>query len=243
MSKFCFKKFCAEVLGTFVLVFVACGTAVATGLAGGFDYLATAFAFGLVIVAMAYTIGPVSGCHINPAVSLAMAVNKRITWFEFVYYVVAQFIGATLGAFLLWGMVRFAGFETVTGLGQNAFRDGALNPGMVNIYGAIAAEIVLTFIFILTILAVTGKKSGLGAGKKAGLIIGLTLTLVHLVGIGLTGTSVNPARSFGPAVILGGEALKQVWVFLVAPLVGAVLAAVCGRFLLGTEEAPQLPEL
>ncbi|GHU99220.1 aquaporin [Clostridia bacterium] len=238
MSKFNVKKFLAEMLGTFVLVFVACGVAMVSGV----NLVATALAFGLVIVAMAYTIGPVSGCHINPAVSFGAAINKRITWFEFFYYVVAQFVGAVLGALLLYGVLKTWG-QQFPGLGQNGFRADTANAGNVNLIGALIVEIVLTFIFVLTILTVTGKKSGQGAGKKAGLIIGLTLTLVHLIGIGLTGTSVNPARSFGPALVMlfEGESLPitQVWVFIVAPLVGAALAALVGKFLIGTEEEPQ----
>jgi len=251
-ENFCAKKFLAETLGTLVLVFVACGTAVVSGV----NLVATALAFGLVIVAMAYTIGPVSGCHINPAVSLGMAINKRITWFEFAYYAVAQVLGAIVGAALLFGVLSFWGrnswangvFEVtrkVTTLGENGFVTDKTLPG-IGLVGALIVEIVLTFIFVLTILAVTGKKTGKGAGKKAGLIIGLTLTLVHLVGIGLTGTSVNPARSFGPALIMAfaGETapIIQVWAFIAAPFAGAALAALCGRFLIGTETAEAATE-
>lgn len=198
------KKYVAEFIGTFVLVLFACGVATVTG------YLAIALAFGLVIVAMAYSIGNVSGCHINPAVSIAMLVSGKLSVKDFVGYVVAQFAGAIAGAGVLW---YFLGSNEK--LGQNALYDG-------DILKSLLIEVVLTFVFVLAILGVTSKIEN---SSVAGIVIGLTLTLVHLLGIPFTGTSVNPARSFGPALLVGSDALSCVWVFIVAPLVGGVLAA------------------
>ena len=214
------KKYLAECIGTFVLVFFACGTAVVTkcSVDNPAGYLASALAFGLVIVAMAYSIGNVSGCHINPAVSIAMLVSGKMSVKDFIGYVVAQFVGAIVGAAAL---MAFVGKES--GLGTNGLAgvDGSIVKGLV-------IEVILTFVFVLAILGVTSKVEN---GKVAGLVIGLSLTLVHLLGIAFTGTSVNPARSFGPALFAGGEALSSVWVFIVAPLVGGVLAALCYKFL------------
>ncbi|MBQ6823842.1 MAG: MIP family channel protein [Clostridia bacterium] len=212
------KKYVADFIGTFVLVLFACGAAVVTqcsteNYAG---YLLTALAFGLVIVAMAYSIGNVSGCHINPAVSIAMLVSGKLSLTDFIGYVVAQFAGAIAGAATLMGLV---GKEN--GLGQNGLYNG-------NIWLSLIIEVILTFVFVIAILGVTSKESN---GAVAGIVIGLTLTLVHIFGIYFTGTSVNPARSFGPALFMGGEALANVWVFLVAPLVGGVLAALVYKLL------------
>jgi len=218
-----FSKFEAEVFGTAVLVLFGCGAAVFGGAVLG--VLGIAVAFGLVIVAMAYVIGPVSGCHINPAVSLAMLINKRINFKEFCSYVVAQLIGATIGAAVIWGFLNLAGYEMIS-LGENFF-------GSFNWYGAFIVEVVLTFVFITAILGVTGKHGNPG---NAGLVIGFTLILIHILGIPLTGTSVNPARSFGPAIFVGGEALEQLWVFLAAPLVGGALAALYSKTFLKTED-------
>ncbi|MDR1697926.1 MAG: aquaporin [Erysipelotrichaceae bacterium] len=231
MAKFDVRKFVAEALGTMVLVLVACGVAVFTNA----DVVATSLAFGLVIVAMAYVIGPVSGCHINPAVSFGMALNKRITWLEFLFYILAQFIGAIVGAASLYLIVVYT-TDVPVALGTNGYRFDTVT-GNINLVGALTVEVILTFIFVLVILAVTGKRSG--AGKKAGLIIGFTLVLVHLIGIPLTGTSVNPARSFGPALMMlfDGKTvpISQVWVFIVAPLAGAALAALVAKYLLKSE--------
>ncbi len=210
------KKYVAECIGTLVLVFMGCGSAVFLGCEPTGGHLAVALAFGLSIVAMAYVIGNVSGCHINPAVSLAMLISKKINGKDFCGYVIAQIIGAIIGAALLKLIVGF-GIEDLTGgLGSN----GIANAGGIG--GAVIIEIILTFIFIFTILGVTSdeKKSGV-----AGIVIGLTLTFVHIVGIPLTGTSVNPARSIGPALFAGGDALANLWVFIVAPLAGAIIAA------------------
>ncbi len=204
------RKYLAEFIGTFVLVFVACGVAGQTGGSLG----VTSAAFGLVIVAMAYSISNISGCHINPAVSIAMLCAKKMTLKDFIGYVVAQFLGAIAGAGLLMAVVRDAGK-----LGTNAlYANDAVASFII--------EAILTCIFVLAILGVTSKKE---FSNVAGLVIGGALALVHLLGINFTGTSVNPARSFGPALIAGN--LSGIWVFLLAPLVGGILAAVLYSFL------------
>ncbi len=212
------KKYVAEFIGTFVLVFFACGTAVVVNCSAenGPGYLLTALAFGLVIVAMAYSIGNISGCHINPAVSIAMLVSGKMSIKDFIGYVIAQFLGSTAGAAVL---MAFVGKES--GLGTNGLFNG-------NIGLSLLIEVILTFVFVIAILGVTSKESN---GAVAGIVIGLTLTLVHILGIYFTGTSVNPARSFGPALLVGGDALANVWVFIVAPLIGGVLAALVYKFL------------
>ncbi len=217
------KKYVAEFIGTFVLVLFACGTAAVVGCnaAAGTGYLLTALAFGLVIVAMAYSIGNVSGCHINPAVSIAMLVSGKISLKDFVGYVIAQFAGAIAGAAVLMAIVG-----KDSGLGANALYNG-------NIGLSFVIEVILTFVFVIAILGVTSKQEN---GSVAGIVIGLTLVLVHILGISFTGTSVNPARSFGPALFVGGEALKNIWVFILAPLVGGVLAAITYKFLTSEKE-------
>lgn len=217
------KKCLAEFIGTFVLVFFACGTATVVGCSAalGTGYLLTALAFGLVIVAMAYSIGNVSGCHINPAVSLAMLISGKMTIKDFGGYLVAQFAGAIAGAAAL---MAFVGKDS--GLGANALYQD-------NILLSLLIEVILTFVFVLAILGVTSKVENSGV---AGIVIGLSLTLVHILGISFTGTSVNPARSFGPALFVGGEALANVWVFLVAPLVGGALAALVYKLLDGKKK-------
>ena len=214
------KKYLAELLGTFVLTFFGCGSAAIAGVDLG--NLGIAFAFGLSIVAMAYAIGNVSGCHINPAVSLGVYLTGRMNGKDLAGYIVAQVIGAIIAALLLAALISMSDFTsiTATGLGANGYGDASAIG--LNVWGALLTEIILTMVFVLTVLGATdGEKTGV----IAGLIIGLTLTFVHIMGIPLTGTSVNPARSFGPALVLGGEALAQVWVFIVAPLIGAALAA------------------
>ena len=211
-----FKKYVAEAIGTAVLVFMGCGSAVFLGCDTTGGHLAVALAFGLSIVAMAYVIGGVSGCHINPAVSLAMLIDKRISGADFCGYVVSQIIGGVIGAALLKVVSGLAGVDHTGGLGSN------LAAGAGGAGGAFLVEVILTFIFLLTILGVTADAS---KGSVAGIVIGLTLTFVHIVGIPLTGTSVNPARSIGPALFAGGKALTDLWVFILAPLVGAALAA------------------
>ena len=209
------KKLVCEFTGTMMLVLLACGVAVATNV----SYIGTALAFGLVIVAMAYSIGNVSGCHINPAVSLGMALTGRMTWKEFIEYVIAQVLGAIAGAALLGVILR--SFNT---LGANSY-----NGTTVTVWIALLIEVILTFVFVLTILGVTDKKEN---GHATGIVIGLTLTLVHLFGLPFTGTSVNPARSIGPALLQGGDAISQVWVFILAPMVGATLAAFFYKYIL-----------
>ena len=195
--------------------------------------MAIALAFGLSVVAMSYVIGNISGCHVNPAVSLAMLINKKMDAKDFICYVIAQILGAIAGIAILYTIMINSGLEIdVQGLGANGFDTASsVNLSMI---GAIITEVVLTFVFIFTVLGATSdeKKSSV-----TGIVIGLALALVHIVGIPLTGTSVNPARSLAPALFLGGEALEQVWVFIVAPLVGAALAAVAYKFLAKKEES------
>lgn len=193
--------------------------------------LGIAMAFGLSIVAMAYSIGSISGCHINPAVSLAMLISKKMTPTDFVGYIIAQVCGAIVAA----GLLKLVGSlcnPIITGLGTNGFGDASYVH--LSMGGALVVEIILTFIFVLAILGVTSKEQ---FSNVAGLVMGLTLAFVHIIGIPLTGTSVNPARSFGPALFAGGEALSQVWVFIVAPLVGAALAAIVWKFLASNSQA------
>lgn len=225
------KKYVCEFIGTAVLVLFGCGSAAIAG--DSLGTLGIALAFGLSIIAMAYVIGNISGCHVNPAVSLAMLINKKMSVKDFILYVVAQFIGALFGISILYLIMKNSGLDiAVQGLGANGYGDGISSVGL-NMFGAIITEVILTFVFIYTILGVTSddKKSSV-----AGIVIGLTLTFVHILGIPLTGTSVNPARSLAPALFLGGTALKQVWVFIVAPLVGSALASFVFKFL-NTEES------
>ena len=210
------KKYFSELFGTFVLVFMGCGSAIFLGCDTTGGHLAVALAFGLSIVAMAYVIGNVSGCHINPAVSFAMLLTGKLNIVDFFGYIVAQVAGAIAGAGLLELMLSFGIKDLTGGLGTN----GVTNAG--GIWGALIIEVVLTFIFVTVILGVTSDES---KGSVAGIVIGLTLTFVHIVGIPLTGTSVNPARSIGPAIFAGVDALSDVWVFIAGPLVGAALAA------------------
>jgi aquaporin Z len=211
------RKYAAEFIGTFVLTFMGCGSAMFLGCDPAGGHLAVALAFGLSIVAMAYVIGGVSGCHINPAVSIAMYLDKRLSSIEFINYVISQVFGAIFAAVLLKLMTMFGINDLTGGLGTN----GVANAG--GFIGALIVEIILTFIFVFTIMGVTSNDK---MGGVAGIVIGLTLTFVHIVGIPLTGTSVNPARSIGPALLAGGPALVNLWVFIVAPLIGAALAAI-----------------
>ncbi len=209
------KKYCAEFIGTLVLVLFGTGIAVVSG----GDLVATALAFGLAIVAMAYVIGDISGCHVNPAVSFALWLSRKMSDKDFLWYVVAQVLGALAGTAILYLILSTTSLGT-SALGANGFN--SLSATNISLLGAIVTEVVLSFVFIYTILGVTSdeKKSSV-----AGLVIGLTLTFVHLIGIKLTGTSVNPARSLAPAIFTGGDALKQVWVFICSPLLGGALAA------------------
>lgn len=215
------KKFIAELIGTFVLVFVGTGSVVFGNGTEGLGHLGIALAFGLSIVAAAYSIGAVSGAHLNPAVSIAMFVNKRMNAKELVCYIAAQVIGAIVASgtiFLVDGAEN--------GLGANGFTT-------VSAAEAFLFEVIASFIFILVIMTVTSASKG--NGKIAGLVIGLTLTAMILVGLNVTGLSVNPARSLAPALFVGGEVLSQVWVFLTAPIVGGILAALVAKHLIGTE--------
>ena len=218
------KKFFAEFIGTMVLVVMGCGTAMLVGCDVPGGYLITALAFGLSIVAMAYCVGNVSGCHINPAVSLGVFCSGGMTFAQFLYYVAAQLLGGFAGAGLLALIFKLGKIEDLTG----AYGSNGLAGVNDSIPAAFIVEVLLTCIFVLTILGVTSKKAG--HGSFGGLIIGLTLTFVHIFGIGLTGTSVNPARSLGPALIalINGDSspISVIWIFILAPLVGAVIAAI-----------------
>ncbi|MCL2494018.1 MAG: MIP family channel protein [Clostridiales bacterium] len=231
------KKYVAEGIGTGVLVFMGCGSAIFSGETGHLalgtpgGYLTVALAFGLSIVAMAYVIGNISGCHINPAVSFGMLLSKRMSGKDFVGYVIAQIIGAIVAAAILKGLAGLYGPGDQTGaLGANGYGSGH----GVGLGGALIVEIILTFIFVLVVLGVTADGT---KGAVAGIVIGLTLTFVHIVGIPLTGTSVNPARSIGPALFAGGDALSQLWVFIVAPLAGAAVAALVYKFVVAQKAA------
>ena len=230
-----FKKYAAETLGTFVLTLFGCGSAAIAGASLG--TLGIAFAFGLSIIAMAFVIGNVSGCHINPAVSFGLFLDKRLSGKDLIGYWVAQFIGGIVAAFVLLAIVNCTelGGALVTGLGCNGF--GEASTVGLDVVGAIIVEIILTCIFVLAVLGSTADSK---TAPFAGIIIGLTLTFVHIMGIPLTGTSVNPARSFGPALAMLTQgdptALSQVWVFIVAPLVGAAIAAGIFALLKGKAE-------
>lgn len=220
------KKYLAELLGTMTLVLLGCGSAVFAGTTQPFSSVGTlgvAFAFGLSVVAMAYSIGKISGCHINPAITLGMLLSKRISAKDAGMYMVFQVIGAIIGSAILFVLAKDSG-STTTLTGANSYT--AVMPAFV-------AETVFTFIFVLVVLGVTSKGA---LNDFAGLAIGLTLVLVHIVCIPITGTSVNPARSIGPAIFEGGAALSQLWLFIVAPFLGAVIAAVVWKVLDTKEE-------
>lgn len=216
------KKYIAEMIGTMVLVLMGCGSAVFAGsIAGtvgaGVGTIGVALAFGLSVIAMAYAIGGISGCHINPAITLGVFLSKRMSGKDAGMYMVFQTIGAIIGSAILYALVSAGIHCGPTATGANSFGEGMM-------WQAFIAEAVFTFVFVLVVLGSTdGKK---GAGNLAGLAIGLTLVLVHIVCIPITGTSVNPARSIGPALFQGGEALSQLWLFIVAPFVGAILSAI-----------------
>lgn len=224
------RKFISEFVGTMLLVIFGCGAAVAANqyvtsiynIALPFTMLLIAFAFGLILMALVYTIGKVSGCHVNPAVSIAALINGRVTVFECVYYVCAQVLGGIAGA----GVLSWI-FGAITSLGANGYETLSALPKVTTLPVAIAVEAILTFVFVLVVLATTKKEN-----CTSGIVIGLTLTLVHIMGLPFTGTSVNPARSIGPALFTGGVALEQLWVFIVAPLIGGILAALFYRFVI-----------
>ena len=226
------KRYISELLGTMVLVLFGCGSAAIAGsVLGNFGI---AMAFGLSIIAMAYVIGDISGCHVNPAVSIGMWIDGRMETKDLLMYIVFQCIGAIIGIALLAVIINCAptlGGYTATGLGQNGF--GSASSVELNAMGAIIVEIILTFVFVFTVLGVTKKAEN---SAVAGIVIGLTLAFVHILGIPLTGTSVNPARSLAPALFLGGQTLEQLWVFILAPVIGAIIAGVIYR-VLSAEEA------
>ena len=207
------KKYLAEFIGTFTLVLFGTGVAVLSG-----NLVATSLAFGLAIVACAYVIGDISGCHVNPAVSLSMLLSKKMTVKDFIGYVISQCLGAFAGSLILYFLLKNSNVG-VANLGANGY--GALSATNISMWAALVTEIILTCIFVYTILGVTSddKKSNV-----AGIVIGLTLMFVHLLGINLTGTSVNPARSLAPAILLSGKALSQVWVFIIGPFIGSIIA-------------------
>ncbi len=218
------KVYLAELVGTFILVLFGCGTAVIAGDKVGI--LGIAFAFGLGLIAAAYGIGPISGCHINPAVSLGVWVAGRMSVKDMIGYWVAQFVGAILAAWVLLVIaVGTPGYNlAVNGLGQDGWGPGY--QGGYNIESAILFEFVATVIFVIVILGSTQKAAPAGF---AGLAIGITLLVIHIFGIHITGVSVNPARSLGPALLVGGQALKQLWLFLVVPSVGVIVAGLFFR--------------
>jgi aquaporin Z len=238
------KKLVAEALGTALLVILAVGVATLSfgfklaGTSTSAGVVATALAFGFVLLALAYTLGPVSGAHVNPAVTLGFVVSGRMTLQEAVGYWVAQFIGGIIGALVLYAIVSGAPHYSTGTVGLGA--DGWGKASMVGIGAgsAFVAEVVLSFVFVLVVLIATSR---IGSPGAAGLAIGIALTAVHLIGIPLTGTSVNPARSLGPAIIVGHEAIKQVWLFIVAPLVGGALAALAYRYFVPGEEEAAVP--
>ena len=214
------KRYISELIGTMVLVLFGCGSAAIAGSVLG--NLGIALAFGLSIVAMAYVIGDISGCHINPAVSIGMWIDGRLETKDLIMYIIFQCIGAIIGTALLAVIINSApslGGYMATGLGQNGF--GTASSVGLNLIGAVIVEIILTFVFVFTVLGVTKNEK---TSAVAGIVIGLTLAFVHIMGIPLTGTSVNPARSLAPALFIGGQALEQVWVFILAPIIGAVIA-------------------
>lgn len=231
------KKLLAELIGTFSLVLFGCGAAVVSGISttgpSGIGLLGISFAFGLAVVAMAYAIGGITGCHINPAITISMLIAGKIKTGEAVNYIIGQFIGATLAAGVLYVIQKGSpGFEMGEwALGANGWGEGYL--GAYNMTSAFITEAVLTFLFLFVIFSTTSKW---GNGTMAGLAIGLTLVLIHLVAIPITGTSVNPARSFGPAIFAQGKALTQLWLFIVAPIAGGVVAALVWKGIFETKK-------
>jgi aquaporin Z len=225
------KKFLAEFIGTFSLVLFGCGSAVISGSTAsgpsGIGLLGISIAFGFAVVAMAYAIGGISGCHINPAVTIGVLTAGKMEAKEAVSYIIAQILGGILGAGVLYLIVSGSPDYVMPewGLGSNGWGEGYL--GQFNMQSAFIVETVMTFLFVFVILATTSKS---GNSTMAGLAIGITLVLIHLVAIPITGTSVNPARSIGPALISGGKALSQLWLFIVAPILGAILGAIIWKF-------------
>ena len=228
------KKYISEFIGTFSLTFFACGVAVLIGCNTPAGIIATSLSFGLVIVAMAYSIGNISGCHINPAVTIAMFIDERIDKKDCIAYIISQILGALSGSLIL--ALCLGSFKV---LGANSYGNMLPNDTKVTILIAFIIEIILTFFFVTVILTVTKKKEH---SNIAGIIIGLTLVLIHLLGIPFTGTSVNPARSLAPALLQGNEALNQVWVFILAPIIGGILASLFYKKILKEEEKETILE-
>lgn len=228
------KKLISEFVGTMLLVFFGCGTAVicntyvtkVSNYPLAFTILPIALAFGLILMALCYTIGKVSGSHVNPAVSIAMLINGRMDVIECIEYIFVQILGALCGA----GILSYI-MGTTASLGANGYDMQSALSGITTLPVAFIVEIILTFIFVMVVLSTTAKDEN----NNAGLVIGLTLTLVHILGIPFTGTSVNPARSLGPAILTGGTAFNQVWVFVLAPIIGAVLAALFYKYIINEE--------
>jgi aquaporin Z len=223
------KKYFAELIGTMALVLIGCGSAVIAGKYIG--YYGIAFAFGLTVLAMVYAIGNISGCHINPAITVGMWVADKIKGKDAIFYIIAQCVGGIIGAGILWaiatGNPNFS--LAASGLGQNGY--GAHSPVGYSMLSCFIAEVVLTALFVFVVFGSTHENAPKGF---AGVAIGFTLVLIHLVAIPITGTSVNPARSLGPAVFVGGAALSQLWLFIVAPIIGGIIAAIIWKF--GFEE-------
>ena len=228
------KKYISEFVGTFSLTFFACGVAVLIGCNTPAGIIATSLSFGLVIVAMAYSIGNVSGCHINPAVTIAMFIDERIDKKDCIAYIISQVLGALAGSLIL--ALCLGSFKV---LGANSYGNMLPNDTKVTLLIAFIIEVILTFFFVTVILTVTKKKEH---SNIAGIIIGLTLVLIHLLGIPFTGTSVNPARSLAPALLQGNEALNQVWVFILAPIIGGILASLFYKKILKEEEKETILE-
>lgn len=223
------KKYLAEFLGTFVLVFIGCGSAAIAGEQIGFTGIS--FAFGLSVLVMVHTIGPVSGCHINPAVTIGMLFTGKIDTKNASIYVLVQILGAIFAAMVLWAIMG-----SNDNLGQNGY--GNQSPLGYGLCAAFVTEVVLTAIFLWVIFSVTNSSNP--NSKFAGLTIGLALVFIHLVGIPVTGTSVNPARSLGPAIIVGGEVLSQSWLFVVAPILGGILGGIVWKYILGGDQAQKI---
>ncbi|MBQ7056947.1 MAG: MIP family channel protein [Bacteroidaceae bacterium] len=235
------KKYLAEMVGTMVLFLMGCGVAVSLNctsdcstVANAGTVIGTALAFGLSVVAMAYTIGGISGCHINPAITLGVWLSKRMNTKDALMYMLFQVIGAIIGAAILYGLSNAGTGLECNGLGANALQTTAAGD-TVSVCAGLLAEIVFTCVFVLVVLGATSKTNG-ATNNFAGLAIGLTLVLVHLVCIRYTGTSVNPARSIGPALFAGGDALCQLWIFIVGPFVGAILSALIWKVIAPKED-------
>jgi aquaporin Z len=228
-----YKKYLAELIGTFVLVFIGTGSAVVAGKEIGF--LGIALAFGISVLVMVYAIGPISGCHINPAITIAMLANGKIGSKDAAVYIVVQCIGAIIASLVLLAiMTGLPGYNLATnGLGQDGY--GIASPGGFPLMSGFIAEVVLTFIFLMVVFGATSKKAPAGF---AGIAIGLSLAMIHMVGIPITGTSVNPARSLGPALVVGGTALAQLWMFILAPIIGALVAALVWKYLFEERASP-----